>query len=60
MPPPVLDVEAPLGSAEASPLVTTDGKIALGPAAGSSAGGMLALVSYADLGIIVVKKILSE
>lgn len=41
------------------PLVTTDGKIASGPAAGNIAG-RLALVSCADLGIIVVKKILSE
>lgn len=41
------------------PLVTTDGKIASGPAAGNIAG-RLSLVSCADLGIIVVKKILSE
>lgn len=41
------------------PPVTTDGKIASGPAAGNTAG-RLSLVSCADLGIIVVKKILSE
>lgn len=47
-------------SVEASHLVTTVGRIAPGLAAGRMAGGMLSLVSYADLGIIVVKKILGE